>query len=256
MEEHQRVASQVLDRNGHNIPRARQAGMSMPYPPFGLKAPGPEPRVCKGKALTAVVGLLVVNANRATVLEDRAILRHSVRNAREKLGQVERGVGVVADPEKQHLPVQIVHPTDRAFGDVGRKRERIGSDPASRGSLRCEGLEMVATPYPGQSPEGIRDDSEVRRRRSGEWVEGLVVVSRPGRHHYRTIGTDRLSESLDQAERPPFHRPRGPEGRVDQQHAPFLDAERTELIDYLGPAQLIPLDLAFHDPRRLLGRCF
>jgi hypothetical protein len=120
----------------------------------------------------------------------------------------------MTNPEKQHLPVQIMHSTDRAFRDVRRKRERVGDDPGGFRPDRREGVEVIAPPYAGQSPEGIRHDSEVRRGWSGQRVKGLVVVSRPGRDHQGAAGADGITHRFDQAERPSLDRPGSPEGRV------------------------------------------
>ena len=109
-----------------------------------------------------MVILAIVDPNRAPILEDSAVLRHAVRNAREKLRQVERGVGVVTDPEEEHLPVQLVHPTDGTFEDVRREREWTGGDLRCLRAGRRERERVVASRYPGEAPEHIRDDAEVR----------------------------------------------------------------------------------------------
>jgi hypothetical protein len=145
MEEHERVLRQMFQRNPDNVPSAREPCMGMSYGPFGLEAQGPQPLICEGEALTAMVVLLVVDPDRPTVLEDRAVPRHAVRNRCEELRQMERRVGIMTDAEKQHLPVQIVHPTDRALRDVGWEREWIGGDPGSLRSGRREGVEVIAS---------------------------------------------------------------------------------------------------------------
>lgn len=196
-----------------------------------------------------MVVLPLVDLNWASVLEDRAVLRRAVRDAREEFSQVERRVGVMIDPEKEYLPVQIVHTTDRAFGDVGRKRERIGGDPGSFRSGRREGVEVIASQHTGHSPERIRDDSEVWRRWGGHRVEGFVVIPRPRRHHQGAVGPEGITESLDQAERSSLDRPCGPEGCVYEQDTTLLHSEGAELIGYLGSAQLIPIGLALQQAR-------
>ena len=100
----------------HDVPGAREPCVSVSHAPFGLEAPRPQPLVREGEARATVVVLPVVDPNRASVLEDRAVLRHAVRNAGEEFRQVERRVGVVADPEEEHLAVQLVHPADGLSG--------------------------------------------------------------------------------------------------------------------------------------------
>ncbi len=162
MEKQQRVVSQVLERHRHDVPGAREPCMGVAHRSFGLKLPRPEPLVGEAEALAAVVVLTVLDSRRAPVPKHGAVLRHPVRNAGEELRQVQRGVGVVADAEQEHLAVEIVHPADGTLGDVGREREWIGGDSGSLGAGRGEGEEMVATEHAGHSPEGVRDDSEIR----------------------------------------------------------------------------------------------
>ena len=100
MQEHERVVGQVLEREADDVLRAGQSGVRMSNPPFGLKAARPQPLVCKGKPLTTVIVLGVVDPNRAPSLEHGAVPRHAVWNVRQELRQVQGGVGVVADAEE------------------------------------------------------------------------------------------------------------------------------------------------------------
>ncbi len=109
-----------------------------------------------------MVVLSILDPNRAPILENRAVFRHAVRNARAEFCQVERGVGVMANAKEKHLPIQLVHTTDGAFGDVGRQRERVGGDLSGSRTRRREGEEVIASQHAGQSPECVRDDSEIR----------------------------------------------------------------------------------------------
>jgi hypothetical protein len=238
MQEQKRVVRQVLHGHSDDIASAREPCMGVPDAPFGLEAPRPQPLVREGEALAAVVVLPIVDPDPASFLEDRATRRHAVRYARDELRQVERRIGVMADTEQEHQPVQIVHPPDGAFGDVGRKRKRIGDDPGGLGTGRREGLRVIASQHAGQSPERIRHDTEARRHGSGAWVKRLVVLAGPGRHHQRAVGTESGTKPLDQAQRSSLDRPGGPERRVHQENPGFLDAEHTELTDHLGPARL------------------
>lgn len=114
---------QMFERDLHDVPRTGEPCMRMSYTPFKLEPPGPQPFVREGEPRTAMVVLPVIDPDRASILEKRAVLGYAVRNAREEFRQVERCVGVVPHPEKEHLPIQIVHTTDRTFGEVGRKRK-------------------------------------------------------------------------------------------------------------------------------------
>jgi hypothetical protein len=212
--------------------------MSVSHASFGLEAQRPQPLVCEAEPRTAMVIFAVVDPNGASVLQNRAVLRHAVRNACEELRQVKHRVGVVIDPKEEYLPVQIVNATNRTLRDVRRKREWIGGDPVSFRSGRREGMNVIASQCAGQSPEHIRNDSEARRCRSAHRVEWLVVITRPGRHHQSALGPASVTERLDQAERSSLNRPGGPEGRVCEQHTARRDSESSELIGQLGSAQL------------------
>jgi hypothetical protein len=162
MEEQEWLAGQVLERDRDHVSRANEPCLRVSYAPFGLEAPLPKPPVREGEALTTVVVLAILDPNRVPLLEDGAGLRHAVRNAREQLRQVQGGIGVVVDPEEEHLPVQLVHMTDGALGEVGRKRQGTGGDALRPGTSRRESEQVAASHDPGEPPEGVRHDAEVR----------------------------------------------------------------------------------------------
>ena len=87
-----------------------------------------------------------------------------------------RRVGIMIDPEEEHLPVQIVHATSRAFGNLGWQRKRIGGDPGRFRPGRREGVDVIASQDTRQSPEHIGNSPQIRRRRRGAWIEGGVVI--------------------------------------------------------------------------------
>jgi hypothetical protein len=149
MQEQERIVRQVLQRRSDNIAGAREPRLSMPYAPLGLEAPSPQPLVREGEALATVIILLVFYPNRTSALEDRAVRRHAVGNARDELRQVQRRIGVMAHTEKERLSVPIVYPPNGTCRNVGRKGKRIGSDAGSLGSGRREGVGVVASQYTG-----------------------------------------------------------------------------------------------------------
>jgi hypothetical protein len=161
MEKQERVVSQLFTRKLHDVPRMRKSCMSVSYEPFGLESPRPQPLVRESEAQAAMVILPVADSNRVSLLEHRAVFRHTIGNARDELRQVERGIGVMANPEKQHLSIQIVHPTDRACGDMGRERERVGDDARSFGPGRRAGEAVIAAQHTGQPPERIRYHAQI-----------------------------------------------------------------------------------------------
>jgi hypothetical protein len=156
-----------------------------------------------------MVVLQVLDANRAFVLENRAILRHSVWNVRKDLREVKRCVRIVADSEKQNLSVEIVHAAYGTFRDVRRKREGIRCDSGRLRSGCREGEQMVASHHIGQAPESIGNNPKIRGRWGGLRIEWFVVVPGPGWHHQSTFESDRPTKRLNDTERSAIHRPHG-----------------------------------------------
>lgn len=150
----------------------------------------------------------------------------------------------MTDPQKEHLPVQIVHPADWAFGDMGWERERVGDDPGRLRSGRRESVEVIASHYTRQSPERVRNNSQVSGPTSPERIKGYIFIPRPRRHDQRAVGAEDVAERVDQSQRTSLDRPCGPKGRVYEQDTVLLDSERAQLICYLGYAQLSPFYLA------------
>jgi hypothetical protein len=140
VEECERITGEVLQGDLDNVPRSSKPGVRISERTLGLEPSRPEPVIGKGEALTAMIVLAVVNSKWASVLKDRAIPRYSIRNTREHFRQVERGIGVVTDSEKEHLPVEIVHATDRAFRNMRGKGKGIVEDLRSMRSCRRECL--------------------------------------------------------------------------------------------------------------------
>ena len=129
----------------HDVASACQPCLSMAYTAFGLKTGGPQPAVREREALTAMIVFPVVDSKRASVSEDGAVSRHAVRNARLEFRQVKRCVRVVANPEKEHLPIEVVDTAHRAFVDVGRQREWISSDAGRLRPHSREGKAVIAS---------------------------------------------------------------------------------------------------------------
>lgn len=96
---------------------------------------------------------------------------------------------------------------------------------------------MTASQHTGHSPEGISNDSQVRRRSGREWIEGFVVVSGPGRHGQSAVRAEGITKSIDQAFGSSLDGTDGTKGGVYQQDTAFPDPEPTELLRYLGSPQ-------------------
>jgi hypothetical protein len=140
MEECERIAGEVLQGNLDNVPRPSKPGVRISHRTLGLEPFRPEPVIGEGEAFTAVIVLAVVNSNWASVLKDRALPRYSIGNRGQHFREVERGIGVVTDSEKEHLAVELVDTTDRALGNMRRKGKGIAEDLRSMRSCRRECL--------------------------------------------------------------------------------------------------------------------
>jgi hypothetical protein len=107
-------------------------------------------------------------------------------------------------------------------------------------------MDVIASHDTAQSPEHIGNHPEVRRRRRGAWVEGFVVIPRPGRHDQGAVAPEGITKGLDQAERPTFDRSYCSKGSVHEQDTSLLDTEGAELIGDFGSVQLFPTGSALH----------
>lgn len=117
--------------------------------PFPLKIPRSQPFIYKREALTAVVVLRVINPDGPTVLHDRAVLRHSIRNLREDFGEMDGRIRLMPDAEEQDLSVQFVHAADRTLGTVRRQWQRIGRDGRRPRAERSKGEGMGTSAHLG-----------------------------------------------------------------------------------------------------------
>lgn len=238
MQKQERIPRQVLQRDPHDVSGAGEPRVRVSDTSFGLKPGRPQPLVREHESLAAVVVLSVIDSYRAPIPNRGAVPRHAIGNAGQQLGQVQCGIGLVPDPEEEHLAVEIVNPSDGASGYMGRERQRIGEDRRGVGPRSGKGLAMIAPPYTRQSPEQVGHDAQVARSRSGRRIEGLVVIARPGRHHQRAVRALGGAEGLDQPEWSSLDRSDGPEGSVHQQDTTCLDADRAEMVDDVDPAEL------------------
>ncbi len=106
MEEQERIVGEPFKRNRHD-PRPREPGMGVSDATFRLL-----PTANRAPAAIRPQGRNGRNNGRSRrsrsepgpTQEDRAVLRHAIRNAGQTFRHVERRAGIVADPEEKHLP--------------------------------------------------------------------------------------------------------------------------------------------------------
>ncbi len=163
MQKEKRLTNQLFDGDIHKVPGLDQASVSVAYPALTLKAAALQPFVGQFESIAAVVVLAILDPHRHSVLKDGAVLQHPVWNTCQKLGKVQRGIGVVRNAEKKHLAIQIPDPTDRTVRNVRRKRQWARGDPFRHRAGRCERKGMRATDYAWAPPERVRDYAQVGR---------------------------------------------------------------------------------------------
>jgi hypothetical protein len=94
MEEHERVAAQVLPSDPDDVPRPRQTRLRVSHRSLRLQAPLSQPSVHQRESGTTVVVLLVLYPHRAAFAHHGAMAWETIGYAREELGEVDRGVGI------------------------------------------------------------------------------------------------------------------------------------------------------------------
>ena len=107
-----------------------------------------QPASHEGKVLAAVVVLAVVDAGDLLALANEDGLGAAVAHPRQQLGQVDGGVGWVADAEQQHLPVQLVDAPPGCRCREGSRPGAGGGDArrlGPSGGKEC-GLSLRRTP--------------------------------------------------------------------------------------------------------------
>jgi hypothetical protein len=219
--------------------------MGVPDRVFSLQIARAKPIVGEGEPRAAVIVLAVLDPNGCAGFDDRAVLGHTIRNAGNDLREVQRRVGVMADAEKQDVPIQFVHTTNRTGRDMRRKRKWIRRDlrGGRAGGRKRKGV--IAPHNTRLAPERVGDDTEVRCGWRLPEIERRVAISGPRRHHQRAIRSDRFAKRLDQAMRTSLDRPRRPERRMDEQYTAPLHAKGRELRRHLSSGQLTSIALAF-----------
>jgi hypothetical protein len=194
--------------------------------PFPLEIPRSQPFIGKLEALTTMVVLRVVDSNGPPVLDDRAVLRHSIWNLREDLRKMDGGIRVMPNAEEQDLAVQFINPADGALETVRRQWQPIGRDGPRLWAERSKREWMGASAYFGKAPEDVGRGAEARGHDRVTGLERSVVVFSPRRHDNRSLAPDSVAERLDHASWSLFHRSYCAVRHVDDEHASLPHAER------------------------------
>src|SRR5258707_1308315 len=157
MQEYCFIPAQALQRGRHDVARARKARWRISDAAPALPAFGFQPRVEQAEVFAAMVGLAVLVALRLSTLQHGGVLGLAIAHTRDVLGDMNRCVGIVSDPEQQYLPIELVHTAGRAVQAVGhvywmRQRDSLGVR-----TDRGEGMGTVASQDARHPPEGIRE---------------------------------------------------------------------------------------------------
>lgn len=148
MKEQEWVVGQLFDGNSDDVSSASEPCMGVPHLTFGLEAPLPQPLVREGEAGATMVILSIFDPHRSPIEEDGAVLRHAVWNASEDFCQMQSRVGVVADPQEEHLPVQFIYMPYGAPENVRWNGEWAGDYLGGARAGRRKGEWVVASHYP------------------------------------------------------------------------------------------------------------
>src|SRR5688572_9418585 len=103
MKEYERAVLQVAMHDRHVVARSHEERPPMPDLPLVLELAGSQPSLGESEALTAMVVLAVIDANAPIPIHNGDMLRDSIRNAGQHLGQMDRRVRIVADTEQENL---------------------------------------------------------------------------------------------------------------------------------------------------------
>ena len=203
--------------------------MGVPDRSFHLKPLGSKPSVHQAEVPAAMVVLLIVDSPWQALHENRTVLGPTVSDTGEKFCEMDRRVGLVADTHEEDTAVPIEDATDWAGDTMRRERDRIRCDLRRNRPSRGEGERVVAAQYTGESPERVRDNSEVRVSGRGRRVEQSVVFSGIRRHDKRALRAHCLLQSCEQARGSAFDRSHGAIGDVHQHHIARPDSEGCDL---------------------------
>jgi hypothetical protein len=228
MQEHRFIFSEAAEPGLYDGSRPCQPGMPVSNDPVPLLSPGVKPVIHQGEILTAVVDFDVVQTCEPPGAHGHQVFGPSIPYLGQVLGQVDRRIGIVTNPEQEDLPVELIDAPDRTIQAVGDVRGMSGCNFPSLGTRCGEGVRTVTPENAGQAPERVRYDTHAQAwsPRRIEWM--IVIVTHAG--HDQCSGRPQCApQRFDKAQRAAFHRRQLRERRVYDQDTTGLYPELLEL---------------------------
>ena len=184
MEEGRLVNAQPLHYDVHDRSCGHKSRIRESHDASLLQHALVQPPIHKSESLAAVVNLLVLEAGGRTALHDGDVLASTVSDARHVFSEMDRGIGIVAYAQQEHVATKLVEATNGAVGTM-RRRQWVRRDDALGQRPHCrERVGAVAAEDAGEPSEGVGRHAHAGVWRAS-WVKGVVVVVRHTGHDQR-----------------------------------------------------------------------
>ena len=138
------------------------------------------------------------------------------------------GIGVMANPEQQDLPFEVVNAPDRTVQAMRHVQRMIGGDPVGFRADRSKRVRTITPQDARHSPERVGDDSHPEARRPSR-IEQMIVVIGHARHHESAVRPKSGLKRADQSQRPVLNGTDLGKRRVHEEHAAGCDAHFSDL---------------------------
>jgi len=239
------VCTKMVSHYADNVHRSRQPSFAVAHGATALELAVIKPAVHEGKVLTAVVDLLVIKPDRPAILQNRDVRFSSVSHPREILCQMNGRVGLVSDAQQEHLTRELVGTADGAIEAVRRVNGVGGCDLFCTRANCGEGVRTVAAEHVRTPPEPFRNDSHLPTGTRPR-VKRVIIIPGHTRHHECTIGSQRVAQSGNEAQRSSCDGPDFRECRVHEQDVTRRHAQ----IDQLTDKDILADNIHVHSLRR------
>jgi len=100
-----------------------------------------------------MIVLSVVDSLGYAAFQNGAVLGDTIGNSRQDFGEMNGRIGIVVHAQQQHLAVEFVDPSHRAFGNVRRERQGILENELGLGSDSRERVHVRGAANSRASPE-------------------------------------------------------------------------------------------------------
>ena len=119
MEEGRLVDAQPHHNDVYDCSRGHKSRFRVSHDASPLLRALAQPTIRQRETLAAVVNLLVLEAGGRTALHDGDVLASTVADARHVFSEMDRGIGIVANAQQEHLATKLVDATHGLSGPCG-----------------------------------------------------------------------------------------------------------------------------------------